>query len=103
MAHKVPAFSPVTSADRIRALAPAGLVPKSVCGIIRRRFVKHGGFLMADASQLAHLEQQHRQLETEIEEAMAHPGTDALTITELKRRKLRLKDEIERLRHETVH
>jgi hypothetical protein len=33
---------------------------------------------------------------------MQHPGIDTLTLTELKRRKLSLKDEIERLR-EPVH
>jgi hypothetical protein len=52
---------------------------------------------------LAELEKKHRALEHEIEEAMHHPGIDTLTLTELKRRKLSLKDEIERLRHESIH
>ena len=53
---------------------------------------------MAMEPHLAELERRHQALEKEIEEAMAHPGVDTLTLTELKRRKLSLKDEIERLR-----
>lgn len=47
---------------------------------------------------LAELERKHQALEKELEDAMHHPGVDTLTLTELKRRKLSLKDEIERLR-----
>lgn len=55
---------------------------------------------------LASLERQHQALEREIEAELTHPGADQLRLSELKRRKLILKDEIERLRHEdgaTVH
>jgi hypothetical protein len=38
-------------------------------------------------------------LETEIDEARAHPSIDDLHIVELKRRKLLLKDEIARLQN----
>ena len=41
---------------------------------------------------------QHSALEHEIAEALAHSSTDDLKITELRRRKLILKDEIERVR-----
>ncbi len=58
---------------------------------------------MAMETHLAELEKKHRALEHEIEEAMQHPGIDTLTLSELKRRKLSLKDEIERLRHEPLH
>jgi hypothetical protein len=58
--------------------------------------------LMTMEMHLAELERRHRALEREIEDAMQHPGIDTLTLTELKRRKLSLKDEIERLR-EPVH
>jgi hypothetical protein len=54
-------------------------------------------------THLAELERRHRMLERELEDAMHHPGTDTLTIAELKRRKLSLKDEIERLKVESVH
>jgi hypothetical protein len=53
---------------------------------------------MSNQTQLAQLEQQHQALEQELNEARAHPSTDDLTIKELKRRKLQLKDEIARLR-----
>lgn len=49
--------------------------------------------------ELAGLERQHAALEREIEAELARPGFDDLKVTELKRRKLLLKDEIERLRH----
>jgi hypothetical protein len=54
-------------------------------------------------SQLAELERRHRDLEKQIEEAGAHPGTDLLALTELKRRKLQLKDEIAKLQQPSLH
>ncbi len=57
---------------------------------------------MAIESHLAELERKHRALEQEINEALAHPSTDDLQIAELKRRKLQVKDEIARLRQDTV-
>ena len=54
---------------------------------------------MTQQSHLAELERKHQALEREIQDAMSHPGTDALTLAELKRRKLQLKDQIEKLRH----
>jgi hypothetical protein len=53
---------------------------------------------MTIQAHLAELERKHRALEDEIAEAMTHPSTDGLVIAELKRRKLQVKDEIERLR-----
>jgi hypothetical protein len=53
---------------------------------------------MTIQAHLAELERRHRALEDEIAEAMTHPSTDGLKIAELKRRKLQVKDEIERLR-----
>jgi hypothetical protein len=37
-------------------------------------------------------------LESELADALAHPSVDDMTIAELKRRKLQVKDEITRLR-----
>jgi len=54
-------------------------------------------------SHLAELERRHQALEQELEEALHHPSMDTLTLTELKRRKLVLKDEIEKLKEESVH
>ena len=53
---------------------------------------------MTQQSHLAELERKHQALEREIQDAMSHPGTDDLKLAELKRRKLQLKDEIEKLR-----
>jgi len=59
---------------------------------------------MSIQSHLADLERRHKALEEEINTALAHPSTDNLKIAELKRRKLLVKDEIERLRHDaSVH
>jgi hypothetical protein len=51
-------------------------------------------------ARLAELERQHKALEDEVAEALAHSSTDNLKITELRRRNLLIKDEIERLRHD---
>lgn len=53
-------------------------------------------------AHLSELERRHHALEAEIAEAMSHPSSDDLKIAELKRRKLQVKDEIERLRQDTV-
>jgi hypothetical protein len=53
---------------------------------------------MSMQAHLAELERKHQALENEIAEAMTHPSIDGLKIAELKRRKLLVKDEIERLR-----
>ena len=61
---------------------------------------------MAIQAHLVELERKHKLLETELHEALLHLSTDDLEIVELKRRKLLVKDQIERLRHvaeETVH
>ena len=55
---------------------------------------------MALESHLAELERRHEALEREIEEALTHPGFDDLEVNTLKRRKLQIKDEIAKLRHE---
>ncbi len=62
---------------------------------------------MAIQAHLVELERKHKILEkNELHEALVHLSTDDLQILELKRRKLMVKDEIERLRHtasETLH
>jgi hypothetical protein len=54
-------------------------------------------------SHLAELERRHEALEREIEDALHHPSVDTLLLTELKRKKLVLKDEIEKLKSESIH
>ncbi len=61
---------------------------------------------MAIQAHLVELERKHKVLENELHDALKHLSSDDLQIIELKRRKLVLKDEIERLRHSassTVH
>lgn len=53
---------------------------------------------MSLQSHLAELQKRHQALEIEINECLAHPAVDDLIIVELKRRKLLVKEEIERLR-----
>lgn len=53
---------------------------------------------MSLASHLEELQRKHSEIEREIDEAMTHPSVDDLDIVTLKRRKLALKDEIEKLK-----
>jgi hypothetical protein len=57
---------------------------------------------MAIESHLAELEKRHEALKHEISDALNHPSVDDLEIAELKRRKLSVKDEIMRLKQETL-
>ena len=57
---------------------------------------------MAIESHLTELERRHQALEHAIDEALTHPSADDLQIVELKRRKLHVKDEITRLRHDVL-
>jgi hypothetical protein len=56
---------------------------------------------MALASHLEELQRRHGDIDREIDEALTHPSTDDLEIATLKRRKLALKDEIEKLKIKT--
>jgi hypothetical protein len=55
-------------------------------------------FFMSMQTHLAELEKKHQALEDEINDCLAHPAVDDLKIVELKRKKLLVKEEIERLR-----
>ena len=52
---------------------------------------------MTLSSHLEELRKKHRTLSEEVEEAQRSLGTSDISITELKKKKLRLKEEIERL------
>jgi hypothetical protein len=54
---------------------------------------------MSLQSHLAELQKRHQALEEQINDCLTHPAVDDLKVVELKRRKLLIKDEIERLRH----
>ncbi len=53
---------------------------------------------MSLQTHLAELERKHRQLEEAISQATARPSSDTLSVVELKRKKLLLKEEIERVK-----
>lgn len=53
-------------------------------------------------AHLSKLQERHASLEIEISEMMQHPSTDSLELREMKRRKLLLKEEIERIKTEPV-
>ncbi len=48
--------------------------------------------------QAEKLEEKHRELDRRIEKEEAHPGSDDISIHELKKEKLRLKDDLEKLK-----
>ncbi len=49
-------------------------------------------------SHIEQLNEKHKKLEETISDELAHPGHDELRLMALKRQKLRLKEELERLR-----
>lgn len=55
---------------------------------------------MAFDSRIRELDARHRDLDAEIEEEIRHPAADPLHITEMKRQKLKIKEQIESLRHQ---
>jgi hypothetical protein len=56
---------------------------------------------MALEARLRELDSRHRRLDRTIEEELTHPASDDIRIAELKRQKLRLKEEIEGLKART--
>ena len=52
---------------------------------------------MSLSSHLQELRKKHQSLSDRVERVQRSPGSDDLTIAELKKQKLRIKDEIERL------
>jgi hypothetical protein len=58
---------------------------------------------MSLANHLEELQRKHGDIERQIDEALLHPSVDDLQIVLLKRRKLAIKDEIEKLRSNPTH
>lgn len=54
---------------------------------------------MSMQAHVAELERRHQALDKELREELNHPATDDAKISDLKRRKLQLKDQIARLRN----
>jgi hypothetical protein len=64
--------------------------------------INQGELMMAIESHLATLEKKHGALEQEISDALASPAMDDLHVASLKRKKLMLKDQIEKLRSQVT-
>ena len=58
---------------------------------------------MTIEAHIATLEKKHGDLEQELHSALQSPSSGDVEIAQIKRQKLRLKDEIERLRVQTHH
>jgi hypothetical protein len=54
--------------------------------------------VMSLESHIAELQRKHSELERELDQALLHPSIDDVEISTLKRRKLAIKDEMEKLR-----
>ncbi len=57
---------------------------------------------MSLESHLTELVRRHQAIDTAIVAEEAHPSSDEIKLHELKRKKLQLKDEIEKIKHEAV-
>ena len=58
---------------------------------------------MASETQIREVADKHQRLQEEIEAEMNHSAWDELRVAALKKEKLRLKDELERLRSPSHH
>ncbi len=58
---------------------------------------------MAVEAHLSEIADQHKSLDRRIREELEKPGSDDLKIAQLKREKLRLKDELKRRQPSTRH
>ena len=60
------------------------------------------GISIPEASRLLRLRQEHRDLDAAIEALRVSPASDQLQLARLKKRKLRLKDEIAQLEDQLI-
>jgi hypothetical protein len=58
---------------------------------------------MALDSRLRELDTRHREMDAAIQLELSHPAADPVRITEMKRQKLKLKEEIEEIRGRLRH
>ena len=54
---------------------------------------------MSVQGHVSELTRRHKSLDKQLETERTHPAADTLKLVELKRKKLQLKDELERLQH----
>jgi hypothetical protein len=63
----------------------------------------NGGSPMSIEAHLESLQRKHGDLESQISQILSRPSPDQVELTQLKREKLRLKEEIEKIRSVTRH
>lgn len=71
--------------------------------LFMRHETANGGAMMSLEGHLAELTEKHRLLDEQIIEEAARPGSDDVVLRRMKQEKLKLKEEIERLKHVTRH
>ena len=57
---------------------------------------------MSLANHLDELKRKHGDIDRQLDEAMTHPSVDDLEVATLKRRKLAIKDEMEKVRSQST-
>jgi len=67
------------------------------CGALNTWQIKAGGTGMTLSSHLQELRKKHQSLSEQVEQAQRSPAIDALHISDMKKQKLKLKEEISRL------
>jgi hypothetical protein len=60
------------------------------------------GAVMTTEGHIAALERRHRELERQIEDEMGHISHDDMVIAALKRKKLEIKDELQKLQSQAA-
>lgn len=58
---------------------------------------------MSTETHIVQLRERHANLKQQIDEEIHRPEPDSMRISDLKKQKLRIKDEIVRLEHEVAH
>ena len=86
-------------------LAFSCVTPRGFCGALGplTGVEDKGETCMSLSSHLNELRKKHEALSRQIEDEQRQPGSNDLVISTLKRQKLHLKDEIERISHQTVN
>ena len=82
------------------------MIPHLFCNASALLFEKYDAWsskrIVARPEHITHLERRQKALEKEIATALSNTPSDDMMVIDLKRRMLHLRDELERLRHQTV-
>jgi hypothetical protein len=90
----------MTALGRISGFALVCDLTLARCGCSLLKPIKHGAAIMAIEARIRELGVRHQTLERAIEDELRRPAADTIRLKDLKRRKLRLKEQIETMRQE---